>query len=235
MGKFAIIGLGKFGMTVASTLFANGAEVVAIDVDERFVEEAKGRVTASIQVDSTDESALKRLGLGEMDGVVLAIGNNIEVSVLTSVILKKLGAGPIYAKVDSQLHGRILEMIGVQHIVFPEEQIGLQLAHSLVSPNIINYQQLSSGHSLVELQVPSWYVGKNLQELALPTRYGVHIVAIRHDRFAVNELGDNIISSEINDMPGANDVVEKGDTLVLIGPEIKIKKLIDDTNNGGML
>lgn len=230
MAKYAVIGLGKFGVTVATTLFKHGAEVIAIDKEENIVEEVQGNVTAAVKLDATNEESLKRIGVHEMDGVILAIGNNIEVSVLTSVILKKLGASPIYAKADSSLHRRILEMLGIHHIVFPEEQIGIQIAKSLISSNVLDYVNLSSNHTLVELAPPASYIGKTLLDLALPTKMGVNIIAIKSNKLKVTEDGENIVERAVNDMPGANDVVENGDTLILLGPENRINEIIAETS-----
>lgn len=229
MAKFAVIGLGRFGFTVAKTLFENGAEVIGIDTNESLVEELRDSVTSAYVLDCTDETALKQLQLQEMDAVILGIGNNIEVSILTSAILKKMGVGYIHAKADSRLHAKILELIGVQNIVFPEEQIGMQLAHSLLSRNILNYVDLSTGHSIVELIAPPSYIGKTLQELALPTEKGVNVVAIRYNCLVVTEEGENIIEKRINDMPGANDIVNETDVLVILGPKAKVNMLILDT------
>ena len=230
MGRFLVIGLGKFGMTVATKLFENGADVVAIDNDEKLIDEVKGRVSSAILMDSTDERQLKQIGVDEMDGVILAIGNNIEVSVLTSVILTRLGAVNIHAKVDSKLHARILELIGVKNIVFPEEQIGNQLALSMLSSNVLHYYSLSTGHSIVEIEVPRSYVGRTLQDLALPSEKGVHIVAIKYEHLEVSEDGENRMEKRINDMPGANDVIKEGDVLVLLGPQARINDIIRETS-----
>ncbi|MDY6916025.1 MAG: TrkA family potassium uptake protein [Candidatus Cloacimonadota bacterium] len=229
MARFAVIGLGKFGMTVATTLYENGAEVIAIDNDERLIEEITGRVSVPIRLNSTDEKALRQHGIQDMDAVVLAIGNNIEVSVLTSVILKKMGISNIYAKVDSKVHARILQLLGIQNVIFPEEQIGNQLASSLISSNILEYIDLSSGHVIIDMVVPEEWIGKTLQQLALPTEKGVNVVAIKYKSETVTEEGENKVENKINDMPGANDVVNEGDILVLIGPKNKINSLIQET------
>lgn len=233
MAKFAVIGLGKFGINVATTLFEKGAEVIAIDNNQSLIDEISGRVSVAINMNSTDENALKSNRIQDVDAVILAIGNNIEVSVLTSVILKKLGVSNIYAKVDSKVHARILELLGIQNIIFPEEQIGKQLANSLISSSVLEYIDLSSGHSVVELVIPDEWVGKTLQQLALPTKNGVNIVAIKYTTQSVTEEGENIIEKKINDMPGANDVVNEDDVLVLIGPKIKIDDLIQETSKKG--
>ncbi|MCF7858744.1 MAG: TrkA family potassium uptake protein [Candidatus Cloacimonetes bacterium] len=233
MAKFAVIGLGKFGMTVATTLFERGAEVIAIDTDKSLVDEINNQVSVAINLNSTDEKALKMNRIQDVDAVILAIGNNIEVSVLTTVILKKLGVSNIHAKVDSKVHARILELLGIHNIIFPEEQIGRQLANTLIASNIIDYMEISSGHSIVEIIVPDEWVGKTLQQLALPTKKGVNIIAIKYTTQSVTEDGENIIKNEINDLPGANDIINEEDVMVLIGPKARIDKLIEETNKKG--
>lgn len=226
MARFAVIGLGKFGMTVASTLYKNGTEVIAVDNDARLVEEATSKVSNAYRLDCTDEMALKQLQMQDMDAVVLAIGQNIEVSILTTAILKKLGVAYIVAKADNKLHARILELIGVQYAVIPEEQIGLQIAHTLLSKNVVKYLDLNTGHSIVEFKAPKKYIGKTLMELALPAEKGVNVIAIKSNKMTISEEGENKVESVINDLPGANDYICEGDTLVLLGPTSRINNLV---------
>ena len=231
MAKYAVIGLGKFGFTVATSLHENGAEVIAIDYDQNLIDDIAGRVTNPVRMNSTNEEDLKKIGIRDVDAAILAIGNNLEVSVLTAVILKKLGVANIYAKVDSKIHARILEMLGIpqENIIFPEELVGNQLANSLLSRSIRNYIDLYSGHSLVELEAPEDWFGKTLQELALPTKRKVNVVAIKYKEALVTETGENKFEMRINDLPGANDVIHEGDVIVLIGSQNKIVELINDT------
>ncbi len=229
MAKFAVIGLGKFGMNVATALYEKGAEVIAIDADQKLVDEISGAVSVAIKLNSTDEKALKANRIQDVDAVILAIGNNIEVSVLTTVILKKLGMSNIYAKVDSKVHSRILELLGIQNIIFPEEQIGIQLANKLISRSVMEYIDISSGHSIVEIIVPELWIGKTLQEIALPSKRGINIIAIKYFQQNVTEEGANEVEEKINEMPGANDVIHEDDKLVLIGPKAKIDELIKET------
>lgn len=229
MAKFAVIGLGRFGYTVATELFSNGVEVVAVDYDEKIVNEIENKVTTAVRIDSTDENALRSIGISDMDGIVLAIGSNVEASILTAVTLKKIGMSNIYAKVDSKIHSRIMKMVGIQNIYFPEEQVGMQLSQFLLSNNVLNYTQLNSKISIVELLTPDDFVGKTLQELALPTDYGVNIVAIKTERFNITEDGENEIYNYLNNMPGANDVVKSGDVLILSGEQAMLNKLIAST------
>lgn len=229
MARYAVIGLGRFGMTVAKILAENGMEVIAIDKDKSIVDEVSGLVTNAVQIDSTDEAALRSQNLNEADAVIIGIGSNIEESILTAAILKKIGVGIIYAKTESQLHGRILQLIGVQHTLLPEEMIGTQLAKTLISRNVLEYVNLSSGHIVVEMVAPRDFVGKPLQDLALPTQRGVNVVAIKYNYLTVTEDGMNVIEQRINDMPGANDIVNEGDVLILLGPKGNIDKLIYET------
>jgi len=229
MARYAVIGLGRFGMTVANILAESGMEVIAIDKSQDIVDEVSTRVTSAICMDSTDEPALRTLNLNEADAVIIGIGSNIQESILTAAILKKIGVGIIYGKVENQLHGRIMELVGVQHIMLPEEIVGNQLARTLISRNVREYINLSSGHIVVELLAPREFVGKALQELALPTMRGVHVIAIKYNYLSVTEDGRNVVEKRMNDMPGANDIVNEGDVMILMGPKGNIDKLIYET------
>ncbi len=229
MARYAVIGLGKFGSTIATILAENGMDVLAIDQDEDIVNSISNKVTSAICMNATDENALRSMNLNEVDAVILGIGSNIQESILTAAILKKIGVGIIYAKVENQLHGRILELIGVQQILLPEEIVGNQLAKTLISKNVLEYVNLSSGHIVIELVVPIEFVGKTLSELSLPTKSGVNVIAIKYNYLAVTEDGKNYIEKRLNDMPGANDVLNEGDVLILLGPKGNIDKLIFET------
>lgn len=161
MARYAVIGIGRFGWTVATILAENGMDVIAIDKKKVLVDDIASRVTTALCLDSTDEASLRALNLNEADAVIIGIGSNIEECILTAAILKKIGVGMIYAKVENQLHGRILELIGVQHVLLPEEMVGNQLAKTLISRNILEYINLSSGHVVIELVAPKEFVGED--------------------------------------------------------------------------
>ena len=181
-------------------------------------------------MDSTDEAALRSQNLNETDAVIIGIGSNVEECILTAAILKKIGVGIIYAKVESELHGRILKLIGVQHTLLPEEMVGNQLAKTLISRNVLEYINLSSGHIVVEMIAPKRIFRKlPLQELLLPSKRGVNVVAIKYNYLSVTEDGRNVIEKRLNDMPGANDIINEGDVLILLGPKGNIDKLIYET------
>ena len=155
-------------MTVAISLYEQGAEVIAIDKDEKIVDEIQGKVTTALVMDVTDEKGLKQIGIQEMTAVILAIADTLETSILASVVLKKMKVQTIYAKVESKIHKKILETLGIKNVVFPEELIGLQLSKSLLFKNVTDYMDLSTGHSMVELKVPLQYAGKSLQRIVFP-------------------------------------------------------------------
>lgn len=226
MSQFAVIGLGRFGITVAETLAQKGAEVIAIDNDEKKVEEVRSFVTNAICLDSTDEQALKAANVNNVDAVVLAIGGNKEVSILTAAILRKIGVGRIIAKVDSVLHARILKIMGVQRTIFPEQYVGREIANLLVSQHIFTYMEVSKDHSLVEISTPPFFIGKSLKELDITNNYNVSIIAIKSSIPTVSENGDNIVKEETNFIPSAGDILNERDTILVIGKKLDIDKLI---------
>ncbi|PKN79781.1 MAG: potassium transporter [Candidatus Cloacimonetes bacterium HGW-Cloacimonetes-1] len=230
MARYAVIGLGGFGWTVATILAESGMDVIAIDKNQDIVNSISNKVTTALKMDATDETILRTLNLNEADAVIIGIGSNIQECILTAAILKKIGVGVIYSKVENQLHGRILELIGVQHVLLPEEMVGTQLAKTLISKNILEYINLSSGHIVIELVAPKEFVGKTLLELSLPTTKGVNVIAIKYGFLAVTDDGKNIVEKRLNDMPGANDIVNDGDVLILLGPKGNIDKLIYETS-----
>jgi len=230
MARYAVIGLGRFGMTVATILAEYGMDVLAIDKSQDLIDEVSGKVASAICMDSTDENTLRTLNLNEVDAVIIGIGSNIQECILTAAILYKIGVSVIYAKVDNRLHGRIMELIGVQHILLPEEIVGNQLAKKLISTNILEYTNLSSGHTMIELIAPKNFVGKTLQELSLPLTRGINVIAIKYNYLSVTEDGKNVIEKRLNDMPGANDIVNEGDVLIQLGPKGNVDKLIYDTS-----
>jgi len=217
-------------MTVATILAEYGMDVLAIDKSQELIDEVSGKVASAVCMDSTDENTLRTLNLNEVDAVIIGIGSNIQECILTAAILKKIGVSVIYAKVENRLHGRIMELIGVQNILLPEEIVGNQLAKKLISTNILEYTNLSSGHTMIELIAPKDFIGKTLQELSLPLTRGINVIAIKYSHLSVTEDGRNVIEKRLNDMPGANDVVNEGDVLILLGPKGNVDKLIYDTS-----
>ncbi len=210
--QYAVIGLGRFGTSVAVTLHSLGHEVLAIDSDEERVQKLSEEVTHVVQADTTDENSLHALGLRNFDAVVVAIGADIQANVATTLLLKDLGVPHIIAKATNALHGKMLEKIGADRVVYPERDMGQRVAHSLVSANILDYIELSPNLSLVEVTAPGSLTGKTLAEADLRANYGVNVVAIK--RFE-----DLIVP------PQPNDMIASGDVLIVVGATEGIQRL----------
>jgi len=224
--KFAVIGLGQFGYRVAIELTNTyHADVIAIDFDPKIIESIKDHVTQAVELDCTNEWDLRANGVQDVDAAVLGIGEAQDVSILTAALLRKLGVAKIIARAKNDLHGRILKMIGVNEVVFPEDEIGKQIARNLAHPQIREQLRLTTNHLLVELPVPQEFIGKSLLELNLRANYNVNVIAIQGKRKLVTEQGDNEEELYINDVPKAENVIREGDVLVIIGDEKSINQI----------
>jgi len=204
--QFAVIGLGRFGRSVCETLHQSGHEVLGVDQDEKLVAEALAAkvVSNAIALDSTDVNALKEAGIFEFETVIVAIGNYLKESIVTSLNLKEGGVKYVVAKVSSQTHENILKRLGVDLIVFPEQEAGRDLAYRLTKPSIVDRFELDPEHSIVEMLVPDNFDGKTLAELQLRKNYGVNVLAIgNEEKFKIN--------------PAPEERLSKGMIMVLIG------------------
>jgi trk system potassium uptake protein TrkA len=223
--RCAVIGLGRFGFKVATTLAERGAEVMAIDVDRELVDEIKDRVSEAVCLDSTDEKALRAIGIQDLDAVVVAIGNNIEASILTTAILKRLGVGRIIARALTTLQGQILQEVGARRVIYIEEQMGEQVARALVAPHIQEHITLGTGRSLVQFTPKKEFLGKTIGELDFRAKYGVNIIAIERRVPKITETGESTFEVQVNDLPSPNDRIEEGDTLLIVGSDERIAEL----------
>ena len=179
--QYAVIGLGRFGTSVASNLHKMGYEVLAIDSREERVQAFSDEVTHVVQADTTDEETLSALGIRNFDVVVVAIGEDIQANVLTTLQLKELGVPYIVTKAKNALHGKMLEKIGGDRIVYPERDMGQRVAHNLVSSNVMDYIELSPNLGIVEVRVPPALVGKTLAETNLRAKFEINVVAIKRE------------------------------------------------------
>lgn len=211
--QFVVIGLGRFGSSVAKTLYESGHDVLAIDKDEDLVQEISDSVTHAVQMDATDENALRTLGLRNFDVAVITIGSSIQASVMVTLIVKELGVKHIIAKGNSEIHAKVLYKIGADRVVLPEKDMGVRVAHNLVSSNILDYIELSPDYSIIEIEVPNTWVGKTLRDLKVRATFGINIMAIRK--------ADNVV----NISPNADDVIEESDILIAIGGSDELSKL----------
>ncbi|MFO7650460.1 MAG: TrkA family potassium uptake protein [bacterium] len=225
MKQFAVIGLGTFGAHVARRLKERGAEVLAIDRDAAKVEAIKDEVTQAVCLDATNEDALSRSGVLDVDAVVVAMGEHMESAILSTAILKRLGAGRIVARAASELYAQILEDIGADKTVLIEEQMAEQVAKTLIAPDLLEQITLTSGHSLVEMKPRREMVGKKLGELDIRRRYKVNIIAVKKRIPNINEEGETVYAEKTNDVPGPDDRIEQDDVLVLVGLDEDIERL----------
>ncbi|MGG1312242.1 potassium channel family protein [Cohnella laeviribosi] len=210
--QFAVIGLGRFGSSVAKFLAEMGYEVLAIDEDQERVQDVAHIVTHAVSADTTDEEAIRALGIRNFDVVVVAIGQNIQASILTTLILKDLGVPQIIAKAQNELHGKVLSKIGADKVVFPERDMGLRVAHHLISPNILEHIELSSDYSIVEMKVPSSIVGKSLKQLDIRVKYNCNVLAVKRD-------------GEMNITPRPDESLCADDVLVIVGRNEQLTRL----------
>ena len=210
--QFVVIGLGRFGESVAKTLYGLGHDVLAVDMDEDLVQEISDSVTHAVQMDATDESALRTLGLRNFDVAVVTIGTNIQASVMVTLLVKDLGVKYIIAKGQSDLHAKVLYKIGADRVVLPEKDMGVRVAHNLVSASILDYIELSPDYSMMEMKALKEWDGKNINELKLRSKYGINVMAIKK--------GD-----EINISPSADEVISSDDIIVAIGSAEDLAKI----------
>lgn len=213
--SFAVIGMGRFGTSVALSFSRLGHDVLVIDSDEKKIQDISEQVTHAVQADATNEHALKALAITNFDAVVVGIGIDLQASILTSILLKEMGVKYILARAQTDLHGKVLEKIGVDRVVFPERDMGLRIARSLASTNILDFIDFSPNYSVTEFIAPKKMLGKTLQELGLRAKHGINVIAIRS--------GDHI-----NISPLADDLIEKEDLLIVIGENKIMEKLFKE-------
>ena len=176
--EFLVIGLGRFGGGLATTLVGMGHEVLGVDTDPKIVQDFAGVLTHVVEVDSTSEAAMRQLSAGEFETAVVAIGTEIEASILTTSVLADLGVRRIVAKAVTEPHGRILERVGAHRVVFPERDMGIRVGHSLAG-SILDYFELDPGFALVETRAPAELIGKTLAAAEVRKRYGITVVCIK--------------------------------------------------------
>jgi trk system potassium uptake protein len=208
--QFVVIGLGRFGSSVAKTLYSLGNEVLAIDADEEIVQDISDSVTHAVQADGTDESSLRSLGIRNFDVAVITIGANVQSSVMATLIAKELGVKFVIAKAQNEQHAKVLYKIGADRVVFPERDMGIRVAHNLCSSNILDYIELSPDYSIMEVTAIRDWEGKTLRELSMRSRYGINVMAIKR-------------GNDINISPNAEDHIKPGDVLVVIGGTDELK------------
>ncbi|MEU5875825.1 TrkA family potassium uptake protein [Glycomyces sp. NPDC047369] len=213
--SIAVIGLGRFGSAVAESLTRLGHEVLAIDERPEIVQRASETLTHVVQADSTESAVLIQLGIGEFDHVVVAIGTDIEASVLTVLACEEAGVREIWAKAINAKHGQILHRTGAHHVVYPEWAMGERVAH-LVSGRMLDFIEFDDGFAIVKTKAPTEAVGKTLAESRLRSKYGVTVVGVKQpDRDFTYATPDTVVS--------------EGDTLIVSGATTKVEAFASTT------
>lgn len=215
--QFAVIGLGRFGRAVCLTLHGMGYEVLGIDSDEhRVAQVLTDQIAAhAVQLDSTQPSALQEAGIPDFDTVIVAIGNYIQESIITTLNVKEAGVANVVAKASTEIHGKLLQRVGADHVVFPEFEMGCELARSITRPGVLDRFELDPDHSIVEVVVPQEFDGKTIVELDLRNNYGLTLMAISKEN-ALDKF-------EINPSPVTR--LKAGSLMVVVGANKGIDKL----------
>lgn len=211
--EFVVIGLGRFGGSIVRELVRQGANVMAIDTDPERIDEYAQIATQAVVADTTDEAVIKSLGIWNFEHVIVAIGENIQASILTTLILKELGVPQITVKAQNDYHEKVLSKIGADVVVHPERDMGIRIANNMLSNNVLDYLELSDEHSIMEIRANQVIAGKSLINLDIRAKYGVNIVGIKR--------GDEIMIS-----PAATEVIEMGDILLMIGADVDINRFM---------
>ena len=216
--QFAVIGLGRFGYSVAEFLVQKGCEVLAIDREEAKIQAISDIATFAVQCDATDERALKAVSTQNVDVAVVSIGENIEASILIVQTLHEMRITSIIAKAVTNIHGKILSNLGVTEVIYPERDAAIRLAHRLVSPKVLDYLELAPGYSVEEVAVPDRFSGMSIKESKIGEQHNLNIIGIKKQ---VNRMIKGKLKKEdtFNFTPAPSDMIEKGDILVMIGKE----------------
>lgn len=220
--SFAVIGLGRFGSSVCRVLSAEGMDVLAIDTNESKINEFRNIASHAVIADSTDEKVLKELGIRNIDHVIVGIGEDIQASILTTLILKEFGVKKVTVKAQSNHHESVLKKIGADQVIHPERDMGRKIAHNIISNNFLDHLELSDDHSIIEIKASKKMVGRSLIDLDIRANYGCNVVAIKSNE-----------TNTMNISPLATDAIKTGEILIIIGANQDISKfekelVIDD-------
>jgi len=213
-----IIGVGRFGISLATTLFSMGHDVMAVDVDEKKVQNISAQITHAVQADATDEAVLKELGANNFDVAIVTIGEAIQNSVLCAILLKKLGVPYVIARAENDLHGTILDKIGVDKVVYPEREMGIRIAHSLILTDVQDYIPVAPSYGVSKLATSPYLVGKSLSDIGLGRggRWGLAVLLVQRGK-------------EVIVTPDRAEIVRQGDVLIVSGSDEKLEQFMAES------
>lgn len=217
--QVAVLGLGRFGQAVARELTRLGHDVLAIDADERIVQDIADEVTHAVQADVTDREALQSLGVGDFETAIVSVSGKIEANILATVIVRELGVSRIIAKAAHELHGRILAQVGAHRVVYPERETGVRVAHSFAAPGVQDYLDVGPGYGFARVAVGPDWVGRTFGELNLQRSCGVAIMALAR--------ADGIMLH-----PSTGETIRRGDALIVAGRDEDLERLPGGSRDG---
>ena len=210
--QFVVIGCGRFGEAVSTKLIELGKEVMVVDISEDIIQNISQTVTYAVQADATDENSIKSLGIRNFDVAIVSIGTNIQASLLVTLMVKELGVKKVVAKAQNELHAKILYKIGADKVVFPEREMGIKVAKSLVSKNVLDFIELAPDYSVMEVLALDEWVGKTLIEIDMRSKFGINVMAIKHEE----DINISILGSYL---------IKKNDILIVIGNNEDLNKI----------
>ncbi|MEW5768300.1 MAG: TrkA family potassium uptake protein [bacterium] len=214
MKSVAVIGLGNFGFWVAKTLFNLGHEVMGIDVNKDAVQRSQAILSQAIISDATKKETLIKLGLEHIDAAVVSTGDNVSACTLITLHLKEIGIKKIVVKAIDEDHGRILEKVGATDVIFPEKDMGIKIAKSLTTPNILDYLSMTEDYEIAELAPSKDFIGKSLVELDLSNRFRIQIIGVKE-----------LVPERFTLIPPANFIIKDSDVLVVLGKNSDIERI----------
>ncbi len=218
--KVAVIGLGRFGQSLAVSLAERGAEVIAIDKNRERINTVLNKVALAVVMDSEDREALKSQGIDKVDAAVVSIGEEYFRSiVLTTINLKKMGVPIVISRAFEDIDREILENIGADKVVFPEDESGERLARSLIAPSVVDYISLddNGAHKMIQIETPEQFWGKKIGDLNIAAKYNVNIVLVKHVTELTDKKGQKVVMEDINPVPKADTVLKEGDIIWIVG------------------
>jgi trk system potassium uptake protein TrkA len=226
MKSFAVIGLGRFGLAIAKYIEEEGGEVIAIELDPEKVKATSTEFTSVVEADATDIEALRDLGISDVDAAVVSIGANMGASILITLLLKELKVPLIIVKAQSPLHGKVLKKIGANFIVYPENDAAQHIAKRLLWPGYKELE-LAPGLCMVEISAPKSFIDKDLKSLELRKNYDANIIAVKKKVPFITENEQTDYREKIIAPPKAEEIIDKGDILILVCPQNMVEKFRD--------
>lgn len=212
--QFIVIGMGRFGFSVATCLYKAGYDVLAIDIDIEKIEKISNEVTHAIALDATDEKALDSINIEDYDTAIVAIGGSIQESLLVTLLVKELGVEEIICKGQGELHEKLLKKIGASRVILPEKEMGFRLANNLKFQSLFDFVEISKGSSIAEFTAPIEWINNTIGDIDIRAKHDVTLIGIKKD-------GSHEMDVNIN----ANTIIKEHDLLILLGRDDKLSKL----------